>query len=176
MLPHFQASHTKLEIPHHPTSPVLYPAGYHTSKWWRRHHRSRMFVPPSLCQTFEMCFSDPQFTQLYPHVFLSGFLLLGVLSSDAPCSTFLVLPILTPPNVHQPIATPRSGSCKAKINGSAGMTWVYRTPWWFTPSPSLLCTLSCCTWRAARDGFDHTSSCCHLCSNHPIRQLNGFFS
>lgn len=32
MLPHFQASHTKLEIPHHPTSPVLYPAGYRTSK------------------------------------------------------------------------------------------------------------------------------------------------
>lgn len=49
----------------------------------------------------------------------------------------------------EPIANLWSGCCKAKINGSGGMTWVYRTLRWLTPSPSLICTFCCCTWRAA---------------------------
>lgn len=166
-LPHFQVSHTKREstsgnprasqIPHRPVFHMLYPTVH--PKWWERHRRSQVWVPPSLYQTLEMYFSDH--LTIYPvrscvHMFSLRFSSSRILFF---CWSLISFPCLSHSYSSQcilfttqrgePIANLWSGCCKAKINGSGGMTWVYRTLRWLTPSPSLICTFCCCTWRAA---------------------------
>lgn len=53
--------------------------------------------------------------------------------------------ILFTTQTGEPIPNLWCGCCKTEINGSGGMTWVYRTLWWLRSSPSLLCTFGCCT-------------------------------